>query len=308
MFKPLLAEEFDLDKVRFPLMVSPKLDGIRAIICRGKAWSRSGKALPNKYIQTHAYHLCNEAELGNRALDVEILTYNSFCEPPRSFNDIQSDVMTAEGYPKFIFHAIDLVPINGIGIPICGHAPFKDRYAQMNTEFHLQRWDQRFVQIVHQKLVNNMEELSAETSQLLSAFEGVMVRRPDGRYKCGRSTVREALLLKIKEFADDEAVIVGFKQEFRNGNELEADEFGYAKRTSHQENMFPTGRLGAFQVLWNDIVFDIGSGFTHDQRKDFWERQEQLLGRTITFKYQKFGMKVKPRIPIFKGFRPEVEL
>ena len=40
-FKPLLAATVDLDKVRFPCYVSPKLDGIRVLGMNGKAMTRS---------------------------------------------------------------------------------------------------------------------------------------------------------------------------------------------------------------------------------------------------------------------------
>ena len=46
-FRPLLAATVDLDKVKFPCYVSPKLDGIRVLGMSGKAMTRSLKEVPN---------------------------------------------------------------------------------------------------------------------------------------------------------------------------------------------------------------------------------------------------------------------
>jgi len=35
LFKPMLAKEAELDKLRFPLLASPKLDGVRAVVRDG---------------------------------------------------------------------------------------------------------------------------------------------------------------------------------------------------------------------------------------------------------------------------------
>jgi len=51
-FKPLLAATVeDVSKLSFPLLASPKLDGIRAIVLNGQLVSRSLKPIPNKKLQ-----------------------------------------------------------------------------------------------------------------------------------------------------------------------------------------------------------------------------------------------------------------
>ena len=57
-----------------------------------------------------------------------------------------------------------------------------------------------------------------------------MVRTPDSPYKCGRSTEREAWLLKIKRFEDAEAVVLGTYEGMSNMNEAGVDAFGRTKR------------------------------------------------------------------------------
>ena len=54
-FKPMLASQIDdLSTVKYPVYASYKLDGIRAIIYQGVAYSRSLKPIPNKSIQEWA--------------------------------------------------------------------------------------------------------------------------------------------------------------------------------------------------------------------------------------------------------------
>ena len=65
------------------------------------------------------------------------------------------------------------------------------------------------VRVVPQVLVHNEEELRAfEEKCLAEGYEGAMVRSLEGPYKCGRSTVKEGYLLKVKRFEDGEAEIL----------------------------------------------------------------------------------------------------
>src|SRR4051812_20439337 len=49
--KPMLAKDGDLSKITYPVIVQPKLDGIRCFIVDGVARSRTFKPIPNAEIQ-----------------------------------------------------------------------------------------------------------------------------------------------------------------------------------------------------------------------------------------------------------------
>lgn len=51
IFRPMLATDADLGKLRFPLLASAKLDGVRAVVRDGVVYSRSNKPIPNAYVQ-----------------------------------------------------------------------------------------------------------------------------------------------------------------------------------------------------------------------------------------------------------------
>ena len=49
--KPMLAVDADVENIKYPVLCSDKLDGIRCIILNGVAYSRSLKPIRNKYVQ-----------------------------------------------------------------------------------------------------------------------------------------------------------------------------------------------------------------------------------------------------------------
>ena len=48
----LAASCDDIDQLRYPLLATQKIDGIRCLIIDGVAMSRSLKPIPNRYIQS----------------------------------------------------------------------------------------------------------------------------------------------------------------------------------------------------------------------------------------------------------------
>ena len=56
------------------------------------------------------------------------------------------------------------------------------------------------------------------------------------------------------------------------------------------------------------VEFEVGTGFTDEQRQYFWDNQDELIGKTIKYRYQKVGVKEKPRFPSFIGFRSELDV
>lgn len=300
MFKPMLSgtAPADLSKLSYPLLASPKLDGIRCIIRDGVAVSRSLKPIRNDYVRASLKGL-------PEGWDGELMVKGEF-------NDVQSAIMSREGEPDFSFCVFDWhVPRTDDNLTI------EPSHFQGRLEL-LALWvdevNRDFVELVPHRLVNSPDELTAFEAECLEAgFEGVMVRDPEGPYKYGRSTVREGWLLKIKQFEDTEAVIVGFKERMHNENEATTNELGLTERSSAKDGKRPAGDLGAFECVTDDgAEFDCGGGMTDAQRADFWVRKDELLGQTIKFKHlpppggRKDGQ--APRHPVFLGFRHQDDL
>lgn len=292
MFKPLLAEKVNLQTLQYPVYASPKYDGFRCIVnAMGQPMSRNIKPIPNGYVYAKLQ------ELTLPRLDGELLTYSG--EKVDDFNTIQSKLTTRSGMPDFKFMVFD-----------DWTWPTKP-YHERNTAAAVWVNDHKpkRVEMVQQKLIQNEEELlDYEAEQLALGWEGVMVRSLDGVYKFGRSTTKEGILLKLKRFFDDEAVVVAAHELMHNANEATVNVLGYQERSSHKANMLGMDTLGKFTVRWKDVEFDVGTGFTAEQRQHYWGKDNRMVGSTLKFKYQSLGPNGKPRFPVFLGFRSAVDL
>lgn len=293
MTRPMKAEELedkDLDRLLFPVIASPKYDGIRAMLVGGSLRSSTFKLIPNEHIREHL-----ERELPEGA-DGEIVV-------GKVFQEVTSGVMSVGGVPDFKFWMFDLV--NGENL----EEPYVSRLVRMDIWRH-----KAFAPHVHSvptRLIQTLDALLQYELEMANAgYEGVMVRKLDGPYKCGRSTLRQGWLLKRKPFADSEARVVGFEERLTNTNELQTNELGLAKRSSAKAGKVPMGTLGKFicedvHGLFPGVAINIGTGrgLTNELRLKVWQHQRAYLGKLVKYKFQKMGSQLAPRLPIFLGFR-----
>lgn len=287
-FKPMLAGKADLDNIKFPVMASPKLDGVRVIVHDGVVYSRNFKRIPNDYVQA----LFGREECDG--FDGELIVGNATSDTV--FQATTSGVMTGAGKPDVTLHVFDF---------IISEYHFSSRHSEVKERVR----KLKHVKVVPHVLINNLEELNAyEEECVAQGYEGIMIRDPQGKYKHGRSTTKEGGLLKIKRFEDDEAVVTGVEELMTNNNEQELDNLGHKVRSSKKEGMVPAGKLGALIVKHKTFgEFKIGSGFTEDARIKLWRERDELKGRLAKFKYQPSGVKDKPRFPVFLGFRNKID-
>lgn len=291
--QPLLAVSVGdpAENARFPLYASAKLDGIRCLKVAGRVVSRRWKPIANHHIRRSLEKLLPDG------IDGEIVVTGY--PKTKTFQDITSAVMSHEGKPAFEYWAFDYVKA---GLD----RPFEDRLADLKA-LKLKAP----VRVIPQVLIHDIDELlEFETKCLAEGYEGIMLRDPAGPYKCGRSTLNEGTLLKCKRFEDSEAVVLSLTEKFKNDNVLEADAFGYAKRSTHQAGQVPAGTLGSVTVrdLKSKVVFSIGSGFDDALRKKLWVAQKAQIGRIVKYKFQSVGVKAAPRFPVFLGFRDKRDM
>lgn len=89
-----------------------------------------------------------------------------------------------------------------------------------------------------------------------------------------------------------------------NGNEATVNELGRTKRSSHKENKTGRGDLGALVLRHPDgFTFNVGTGFTDDDRALVWKDRDTFVGKLAKVKYFAIGMKDAPRHPVFLGWR-----
>lgn len=302
-FRPMLASPMEPSLLRFPMLSSPKIDGVRTLCIDGKPMSRSMKVIPNRHIQRL---FAEHAEI-LEGLDGELVCGAPYAEHPEDnvFNRTVGNVMRHDGEPKFTFYVFDHITTDG-GF----HARF--RHAVQRT-FHPQCPD--WAMTLPHLMIETAEQLDQrEQFQFSLGYEGMMLRDPNGPYKQGRSTAREGYLLKVKRHADAEAVIVGFEEEMENQNEAFTSEIGRTKRSTAQEGLVGKGRLGSFIVegvqsqVFAGVRFNVGTGIDHATRENYWQRREELIGQCITYRYLPVGSLDAPRHPVFKGMRPSFDM
>ncbi len=202
--------------------------------------------------------------------------------------------MSYGGRPEFIYHIFDYVPeaLNCKIVP-----PYHDR-ARIMTDLDIPRDG---FHRVYPVTMSNQEELDKYESECVSAgYEGICYRTPESGYKFGRSTGNQQWLVKVKQFVTEEAVVIGMERRYHNANEATTSELGYQVRSSHQANMVPLEEMGSL-ILYGG--FKVGTGFTAQERVEFWQRQSEIIGQVCQYRYQRHGMKDQPRIPAFVGFR-----
>lgn len=290
--KPMLSGTLrDLNTIKFPVLATPKLDGIRCLKIDGKALTRNFKPIPNHHIRNTIEKLCPDG------FDGEVVGIGN------TFNEVQSFVMTEEGTPDFQYVIFDYVKDDL-------NKSYSKRIEDLKDWLKSSRNMTHLICLFPQE-INNIDEFKYfETQALIDDYEGIMIRDPNGPYKGGRSSEKEGYLLKFKRFLDSEAVIIGFEEKMINTNESKPNELGYSKKSSHKKNLVPANTLGNLIVkdINTDVVFSIGSGYNDELRLEIWTNQNKYLDKLVRYKYQPSGTKDKPRFPIFEGFRDERDL
>ena len=277
---PMLAcsTQPDLDTLTYPVLASPKLDGVRALAGKGPVLSRHLKEIPNKHVQKLL------AFTTSHALDGELMLTGT-----NEFDKTQSAVMSIEGRPNVEYHVFD----------VQASRPF---YIRMRMVQDLAEELPDFVKVVPQFYCYTKEEVLEYYEECVSkGYEGLILRSLSSPYKHGRSTLKQGYMLKLKPVEDDEGVIVGINPLKANDNEQEINELGYAVRSKRQDGMVELAAVGSFEVEWRDTVFSLGSGLTQFQRGVYWTQPP--IGQKVTFKYQSVTAYGKPRFPVFKAIR-----
>ena len=186
MFKPMLALNCPKELRFYPMLVSPKLDGVRATVQRDsegmlRLFSREGLLIPNLYTQTihsdEAYENC----------DGELVILG------KDFNAVQSAVMSVHGEPNVRFKKFDMYHPEWT---------FTERY------LHMVQLGGDYIEAT---LCFDKESLMAHHRRnVADGHEGTMIRNPHATYKCGRATTTLQQLLKLKDFQDAEAIVTGW--------------------------------------------------------------------------------------------------
>ena len=272
-FKPMLATKWEdlKDKIDYPVMVQPKLDGVRAIIKSDGIWSRAGKKiLAVPHIEQQLAPLFKrfpdivlDGELYNHDLRDD---FNKIISLVRKTKPTEADL--AESAITVEFHTYDFA-----------------HYPDL-TYFERAQALKQFVETNSEKLPSivwvqtDSAESEAEVDDLFGGYveqgyEGGMIRL-NAPYEQKRSKT----LMKRKDFEDMEFEIVSIEE--GQGNWA-----GYAKRVVFK---LEDGR-------------ECGSGLAGNQEfaRELLERRDEYVGGQVTVQYFTRTPDGVPRFPIAKA-------
>lgn len=288
--RPMLAGTADLSRVQYPVLASPKLDGVRGLVLDGRLVSRSLKEFPNKHVMS----LFSHRELNG--LDGELILGDPAAND--AYRRTNSAVSREEWTPDVKFWVFDKMPFGTTG-----------EYWQ-RLEAARQVQFPNVLMVPTELIENEATLLKLEAEYLKLGYEGVMLRSVDGLYKPGRSSTSEGYLLKLKRFQDSEAIILEVIEGLSNQNVARINTLGLTERSSHKANQKLTGWMGSLRVrdIKTKIEFNIGTGFDADDRAWFWKHRTTVVGELVKYQSQLVGVKDKPRFPSYMGLRMKQDL
>ncbi len=244
-------------------IVERKLDGVRCLTVidyESKTvtqYTRNGKVLENfKHITDY---LSNYIEEFGRSycIDGEIMS--------SSFQDLMKQVHRKDNVKAndAVLNVFDIVPLFEFkqGKSTLGQRRRSAFLKGFENIFN----DSGFITIVPQRefdldsLVDEIEFKDYMKQMIAEGYEGVMLKDPNAPYECKRTTS----WLKIKPFIEVSLAVTSVEE-------------GTGRNV---------GKLGAIVCEGTDdgkrIVVNCGSGFTDEQRAEFWEARDTLVGQVV---------------------------
>ena len=307
--KPQLAEDAILEKVKFPCIVQPKIDGVRALNLNGTLTGRSlkpfeGTGITEYFSREEFIGLDGEMTLGNKPNCGERLCSLTTGAMGR-FKGVGE-------MPDLHWWVFDLVAEDVL------HRAYQRRY-EMVAE-HLESLNHPRIHLVPMVIADDLEELQGYISYYFDlGYEGAIIRNPRAPYKPGRATKKGQELWRVKSWADAEILVTGITEGEVNMNEAKKNALGRTERSSAKAGMVPNGQVGSIQgVLLADfycpitgkllfpkgLEITVGSGeMTVAEAKRYFRRPKEIIGHIVKFKHMTHGVKDKPRFPTYVSHR-----
>jgi DNA ligase-1 len=279
-FKVALAQKYEPEIVQFPKRsivvhefirkpsswyVSRKLDGCRCIVVVDEdgdveSYSRQGKRFDTLGVIEREV---KSMGLTNVVFDGEVCMVDE--EGNESFQGVMKEIRkknhTMENAMFKIFDSLSLTEFT-LGE---GDTPLQSRLIHLLA--FLDSEDTPHLSVLRQELVRDEEHFQEwVTKASEEGWEGVMLRK-----NVGYEGKRTKNLLKVKSFHDDEYVV----------RSTESNEIRHIVDGVEVEEMM----LSRITIEHKGNMVGVGSGFTMEQRRDFHENPNLIVGKTITVQY-----------------------
>ena len=312
--KPQLAEDFDPKKLQWPMLMQPKIDGVRGINLFGTMTARSLRPHSNKastLFFSQAQFLGIDGELA-----ADRATHPLLC------SRTTSALNTIGGSPWIMWHAFDYLH------PRVSHLLYKDRLAALKHHIHEVQSKcpelGAHLELIESNMVTCDEEFNAFLAEYAElGYEGGILRDPYGKHKNGRSSPTHRGLLRCKTFMAVECVVTRLLEGQSNQNEAKTNRLGNTERSTHAAGMVPNGMVGtvvatlcedARHPLTGKLVhekgetIEFGAGkLTHAERDLYFKQPGLILGKRMIGQIFPHGVKDKARFPTFHSLRADAD-
>lgn len=268
-------EEKRLAKWQPPYIVQPKYDGVR---CRAIPLQTGPKGdeyllLSSEeniiYSVPHINEILSLTKL-RAELDGELYCHGMTFEQIVSITSRTMNI--SPDYKQIKFHIFDIV----------NDQPQMRRTLLIEALRGLNSW----LEVAPFWLCESLDEVTRVYDKILElGYEGIIVRHNMAPYERKRST----WVMKFKPKQQDDYEVVGVTEEIdKDGN--------------------PKDRLGALVCRSGDgNLFNVGTGFSDEDRVRLWDIQGILPGMIATVKYQHITSgKQVPRFPVFVEVKPNI--
>ena len=280
VFKVQLAHKFEEKRVEKEKLVAtePKLDGVRciAIVKNGHAnlYSRNGKSLSDNYQTTIIADIENMASDGLIPKDVVFdgeLMGSDFTKTVSQIHRKSNVDITSHFYNVF-----DWVPYEDwvSQKPTLDCQETREKLEDMGLEAH-----STYLKLVQRDIVPPSKIKAMHDVYVKQGYEGAMIKTLRSKYKFGRGHN----VKKLKDFYDIDLEVVSFEE-------------GTGKYN---------GMLGAIVVKNKNVLVNVGSGFTDEDRKKIWEHRSDFRNHIAEIRYQEETPDGSLRFPTFRGWRPD---
>lgn len=292
------------DKVKWPCIVTEKLDGVRRILIKEngvcRMYSRSG------HEDTGLVEVIADAKYlpNNFVYDGELLAKGTFKDSIAQRQATNSIAAGKGAKTGLTFNVFDMVPVDefyagkskdnalnrklrlGATLMDPGIEALHENYWQIMQAYGIHMILENIKPVPILGLVNSLDAATPIVEEIWArGGEGIMLNTTSGLYEIKRSKQ----LLKVKHTEEHILPII---------NILEG--------TGKYEDS-----MGAIVVNYKGSAVGVGSGFTDYQRKTIWENADAYIGRKVEI--ETFGESMNAQgyvslnCPIFKRFVGEVE-
>ena len=280
-----------LDILPDRLWVEPKYDGLRCVVLVTDAKKNEGNVyLRSGIIQDHLHYVALEAcamlrahGLNSGAIDAE----GKHAENT-NYSDATS-VMTTVNMENRPLHVMvfDMVSIADFEFGT-GTISQEDRRADLEKMFSTLTDEAPSFKLAPGKSIG----LKDRTKRIMlcyskwrgMGFEGLVIKDKDSTYAAGERNRKKSGYFRIKPFETIDVKVTGWY---------------YGKKGTKYEKI-----LGGFVCqLKNEVDIRVGGGFSDKNRQDFYDKRNELIGRTIEIQRQQHTPGIKSRHSFFKRLR-----